>query len=64
MKGDFIVQSQFQFLGEGHDAHRKTGIMFRGSVSEGSPMVACTVHGDGLTSLQFRSVEEAAKKCA
>jgi Tol biopolymer transport system component len=59
MKGDFIVQTQFQYLGQGHDLHRKTGIMFRNSVSEGSAMVACTVHGDGLASLQYRRTEGA-----
>lgn len=59
MKGDFIVQTKFRFIGEGHNAHRKTGIMFRSSSSKGSPMVACTLHGDGLTSLQFRKTEGA-----
>ena len=59
MKGDFIVQTQIQFMGKGHDLHRKTGIMFRSSVSKGSPMVACTIHGDGLTSLQYRTTEGA-----
>ncbi len=54
MKGDFIVQTKIEFIGEGHEAHRKTGIMFRSSADEDAPMVACTVHGDGLTSLQYR----------
>lgn len=54
MKGDFIIQTQFHFLGEGHELHRKTGIMFRTNTDSVSPMVACTIHGDGLTSLQFR----------
>lgn len=54
MSGDFIVQTQFKFIGEGHELHRKTGIMFRQSKDPGSPMVACTIHGDGLTSLQYR----------
>ena len=54
MSGDFIVQAQFKFIGEGHELHRKTGIMFRTSKDADSPMVACTIHGDGLTSLQYR----------
>lgn len=54
MKGDFIIQTQIHFLGEGHELHRKTGIMFRTNTDSVSPMVACTIHGDGLTSLQFR----------
>lgn len=55
MNGDFILQTQIRFIGEGHELHRKTGIMFRSSQSPDSPMVSCTVHGDGLTSLQYRS---------
>jgi TolB protein len=56
MDGDFILQTQIKFLGEGHEMHRKTGIMFRSSKASDAPMVACTVHGgDGLTSLQYRA---------
>jgi TolB protein len=57
MNGDFIMQTQIRFLGEGHELHRKTGIMFRVSPSVNSAMIACTVHGDGLTSLQYRKAE-------
>jgi TolB protein len=57
MNGDFIVQTQVRFLGVGHELHRKTGIMFRSSMSPKSPLVSCTVHGDGLTSLQYRKAE-------
>ena len=59
MKGNFIVQGQLTFEGEGHELHRKTGIMFRKSKDPGSPMVACTIHGDGLTSLQYRTKQGA-----
>jgi TolB protein len=59
MEGDFILQTQIKFIGEGHEPHRKTGIMFRSSKSISSPMVSCTVHGDGLTSLQYRKTEGA-----
>jgi TolB protein len=54
MNGDFILQTQVHFVGEGHELHRKTGLMIRKSEANNSPMVACTVHGDGLTSLQYR----------
>jgi hypothetical protein len=33
----------------------KTGLMIRSSAASNSPVVACTVHGDGLTSLQYRT---------
>ncbi len=54
MSGDFIVQTSLHFIGEGHELHRKAGIMIRSSVNPNSSVVSCTVHGDGLTSLQYR----------
>jgi TolB protein len=54
MKGDFICQTQIKFIGEGHEPHRKTGIMFRNTTDSNSPFVSCTIHGDGLTSFQYR----------
>lgn len=57
MKGDFILQTTIRFLGDGHELHRKTGIMIRSSGNPGSAVVACTIHGDGLTSLQYRTYE-------
>ncbi len=55
MKGDFIIQAQVKFLGEGTDPHRKAGLMIRNGLAADSPHVSCVVHGDGLTSLQYRS---------
>ena len=55
MNGDFIIQTQVRFLGEGHEPHRKAGLMIRSSAATNSPVVACTVHGDGLTALQYRT---------
>ncbi len=55
MEGDFIIQTKFDFIGKGHQDHRKTGIMIRSSEEHDAPMVACTIHGDGLTSLQYRA---------
>ena len=54
MKGDFILQAHVNFIGEGRNAHRKTGWMIRQSLDPGSSHVSATVHGDGLTSLQYR----------
>lgn len=54
MNGDFILQTQIRFIGEGHELHRKTGLMIRNSLASNSPVIACTVHGDGLTSFQYR----------
>lgn len=55
LKGDFILTAQVEFVGEGVDAHRKIGWMVRESLSGDAPHVSAVVHGDGLTSLQYRA---------
>ena len=58
MKGDFIVQAQVEFQGKGVDPHRKAGIMARASIADfDSAYVDGALHGDGLTSLQFRKAK-------
>ncbi|HYJ40316.1 MAG TPA: hypothetical protein VEW08_05965 [Steroidobacteraceae bacterium] len=58
MKGDFIVQAQVEFQGKGVDPHRKAGIMVRTSIADfDSAYVDGALHGDGLTSLQFRKAK-------
>ena len=57
LKGDFILQAQTQFIGEGVDPHRKAGWMVRQGLDADAPYVDAVVHGDGLTSLQFRRVK-------
>lgn len=59
MKGDFILQAQGTLLGEGKTAHRKFGWMIRNSLDSSSATVAGTIHGDGLTSLQYRKTAHA-----
>ena len=54
LRGNFILQTRAAFIGKGVDAHRKIGWMARTSLDTSSPMVIATVHGDGLTSLQYR----------
>ena len=54
MSGDFIVYTRARFEGEGVDAHRKIGWMARQTLEANSPHINAVVHGDGLTSLQFR----------
>jgi regulation of enolase protein 1 (concanavalin A-like superfamily) len=60
MKGDFILHTRVQFLGEGADPHRKAGVIVRPSQDADAPYVDAVVHGDGLTSLQFRRAKGAA----
>src|ERR1043165_5151212 len=58
MKGDFIVQAQVEFLGKGTDPHRKAGIMARASIADfDSAYVDGALHGDGLTSMQYRKAK-------
>lgn len=54
MKGDFILRTRAQFLGKGVEAHRKLGWIVRSNLDTDSPHINTVVHGDGLTSLQFR----------
>ncbi|HLK29232.1 MAG TPA: hypothetical protein VKT28_11695 [Puia sp.] len=54
IKGDFILRANAAFLGKGIEDHRKIGWMIRSSLDSSSPHVNAVVHGDGLTSLQFR----------
>jgi TolB protein len=54
MEGDFIIQAEMKFLGEGTDPHRKAGLMIRSGLTADAAHVSCVVHGDGLTSLQYR----------
>jgi TolB protein len=54
LKGNFILQARATLLGKGVDPHRKLGWMVRKSLDTNSSSVNATVHGDGLTSLQYR----------
>lgn len=54
LTGDFTVRSHVEFLGAGVDPHRKIGWMIRSTLDSASAHVSAVVHGDGLTSLQYR----------
>jgi TolB protein len=54
VEGDFILSANMRFLGEGVDPHRKIGLIIRNSNEENSVYMDGAVHGDGLTSLQYR----------
>ena len=54
MKGNFILRTKAHFVGKGVEEHRKLGWIVRSSLNPNSRHVNATVHGDGLTSLQFR----------
>ncbi len=54
MKGNFILRARVEFIGKGVDPHRKIGWIVRPNLDTDAPHVNASVHGDGLTSLQFR----------
>lgn len=60
LKGDFIAYARGEFVGAGVEAHRKMGWMARKSLEGDAPHINAVVHGDGLTSLQFRKTAGAA----
>jgi TolB protein len=59
LSGDFILQTRVQFAGKGVDPHRKAGLVIRASMDADAPYVDAVVHGEGLTSLQFRRTKGA-----
>jgi TolB protein len=59
LRGDFILQARLELLGQGVDPHRKLGLIARASLDADAPYADAAVHGDGLTSLQFRRTKGA-----
>lgn len=59
LKGDFILTANFKFINKGTDPHRKIGWMVRANESDDAAHITATVHGDGLTTLQWRRMRGA-----
>ena len=57
--GDASLMADISFVGQGGDAHRKTVLMLRQSLEPDSAYVDVALHGDGLTSLQYREAKGA-----
>jgi TolB protein len=54
VSGDLGISAEVAFVGKGTDKHRKACLMFRQDLDPDSAYIDVAVHGDGLTSLQFR----------
>lgn len=54
LQGNFILRAEIQFLGEGVDPHRKAGWIVKNDLKSNTKHVNASVHGDGMTSLQYR----------
>ncbi|MUP45403.1 hypothetical protein E0K83_06545 [Gramella sp. BOM4] len=55
IEGDFIITANFKLPQGDGDPHRKTGIMIRESDAQDAAHASAVLHGDGLTSMQWRS---------
>jgi TolB protein len=54
VSGDLSLTADVTLIGDGGNSHRKAVLMIRQSLDEDSAYADAAVHGDGLTSLQFR----------
>src|SRR6202140_4574791 len=57
VKGDASLAADISFLGKGGNEHRKAVLMIRQSLDADSVYVDVALHGDGLTSLQYREAK-------
>jgi len=60
VSGDCSLSADISFVGKGTDPHRKACLMIRQGVGADAAYVDAALHGDGLTSLQFRDAKGAA----
>jgi TolB protein len=54
LSGNFALTADVRFIGAGTVEHRKAALMIRQTLEPGSAYADVALHGDGLTSLQFR----------
>ncbi|MCE1199355.1 MAG: biopolymer transporter TolR [Marinilabiliales bacterium] len=55
IEGDFILTTSLQLEGKEGDPHRKAGVILRQDLTDNAPYADVALHGDGLTSLQYRT---------
>ena len=54
VSGDLVLTADVKFPAAGVQGHRKAAVMVRQSLEPGSAYADIAVHGDGLTSMQYR----------
>src|SRR5271165_534986 len=54
LSGDVTLTAAVHFVGVGVEQHRKAALMIRQSLDPDAPYADVALHGDGLTSLQYR----------
>ncbi len=52
--GEMAIAATIDWIGAGGNPHRKAGLLIRQSLDPDSPYADAVVHGDGLTSMQYR----------
>ncbi len=57
--GNFAITADVHFIGKGSEDHRKAVLAVRQSLDPNSAYADVALHGDGLTSLQFRPIRGA-----
>src|SRR5262245_301451 len=57
MSGDVSLAADISMLGSGGNAHRKAVLIIRQSLDPDSAYADAALHGEGLTSLQYREVK-------
>ncbi len=55
VEGDVAIEADIAFVGTGTNPHRKAMLMIRQGLEADAAYVDAAVHGDGLTSIQFRA---------
>ena len=54
VSGDVALAANITWIGTSEKAHRKAALIIRQSLDPDSPYADAVLHGDGLTSLQYR----------
>lgn len=57
ISGDFSLAADVKILGEGGNPHRKAVLIIRQNLDPDSAYADAALHGDGLTSLQYREAK-------
>lgn len=57
ISGNFSIGADIEWISKGTDPHRKACLIIRQSLEPGSAYADIAVHGDGLTSLQYRDAD-------
>jgi len=57
VSGDILIAADIEFVGKGVDPHRKACLLVRQSLDADAVYADAALHGDGLTSLQYRDTK-------